>query len=344
MTPPRRQTRGGAFTLVEMMCAVALAAFLMIVLTAIVAQTSRLWRATGSQLDQFREARAAFNSLAERLGQATLGTSWGCSYAAAGVPSGLVRKSELRFRSGPGASVVGGAVHPTDAVFFFAPLGRVDDTDAYGGLPGLLNLCGYYVEWNSDSVDRPALLPATPQYHFRLMEFVQPSEEVAIYQKTVPAFSLTMPGQAGPSAGSWQTAALEASPAGVRPLCRNVVALILLPALSPEDNVTELAPQFNYDSEASSAASPVNSYSQLPPVVKVVLYAIDEASAQRLGAQGGAMPELYDGLFANAASLYPNGLDPGDLGRFEANLEARHLNFRRFETVVELPQSRWSAQ
>ncbi len=210
-----------------------------------------MWHATVSRLDQFREARVACASLTDRLGQATLGTSWGYSYAG-GAPSGYARKSELRFRSGSAAAVTGSAaVRPTHALFFFAPLGRVADAATYGGLSGLLNACGYFVEWNNDSVERPSLLPQSASYHFRLMEFVQPSEQMAIYAKTAPAFSLASPGQAGPSAGAWTTDALDASPAAIRPLCRNVIALIVLPSLAPRDDpatsyndVTALAPGY----------------------------------------------------------------------------------------------------
>ena len=184
----------------------------------------------------------------------------------------------------------------------------------------------------------------------------------------------------------WRSTVLKNSdPSGttttsLRPLANNVVALLLVPALStnpvPPASAAapsptpypNLAPGYVYDSEATtvSSASPspapsptaityaTDSRNRLPPVIRVVLYTIDEASARRLNTSSSTMPNLYQtlstqtppstALFQDPTKLYPaaDGSDAGDLSRFETVLQASHLTFHRYEEAVETIPGPWS--
>lgn len=351
---PRRC--GRAFTLIELLVAMVVLAILAVLSFQVIRLTNGVWTSTNSKVSQFREARVAFEALTLRLGGATLAPYLAYRYETpapappgAAKPTQYGRHSELRFLSGRAAQVVGGSNHPTHAVFFTAPLGYTNAGSAYARLPGLLNVCGYYVEWSNVDPDTPAIIAAARPggtYRFRLMQFLQPAENMALYGQTAQGYDT---GYAPASVPGWQNAALQATPQAARPLCDNVVALILLPCRSLQDTTTTLAPNFLYDSESTNPAdAALDQQNRLPLAVRVILYSIDEASARKLGASA-TMPDLYtsDGaLFTDPARLYPDpGTgDIGDVGRFEAVLTARRLTYLRHETVVQLAPQPWNTQ
>ena len=225
---------------------------------------------------------------------------------------------------------------PTHALFFAAPLGVTTDT-SYKGLTGLLNTCGYYIEWSNKDADRPAILPPSQDYRFRLMQFLQPAEEMTLYADTAtesPQFTFK-------PAANWQQKALKDSPNAIRPVADNVVAMIVEPVKSAEPNAPSLTTDFVYDSASTSTDPAANQRNRLPPAVRIILYTIDEVSAKKL-ARSTSMPDLYGTLFTDPSKLRPNAGDPGDLSRFEENLNANKLRFNRKEIAVELIPRPWS--
>jgi uncharacterized protein (TIGR02599 family) len=357
-----------------MLVAIAVLTVLLVLASQIITRTSSVWIYSTSKMAEGREARVAFNSLVSRLGEATVDQYYGYSYTNAGtpaapiyIPANYVRRSELRFIAGPSATInTTVPSSPTDAVFFVAPLGVVSNTTSYGHLPSLLNVCGYYVQWSNVDLERPSILPGTGIYRFRLMQFVQPAESMSIYSQTVP-ISASNPNGNYPAFSfvtgtSWQNTALNNSPSGVHPLANNVVALLLLPLLKQSAiNTTDnqlIAPGFVYNSEtattgATSAA--LTSVNRTPPVMRVVMYAIDEKSAIKLSQKYAAMPNLYvatagDGgaaLFTDPTKLYPSTTtsDIGDLARFEHTLsQTFNLTYQRFDAAVQLPREPWNTQ
>ena len=350
---PGRAGLRGAFTLVEMLVSIVILAAVLVLFSLMLGQASKGWANGSSKSAQFREGRAAFASLVGRLSEATLNPYNGYQYtgvttgtATNYIPSRYYRRSELRFISGPGSTVVGTSTSPTDAVFFLAPLGQVTDTASYGQLHGLLNICGYYVQWSNADPDRPPILPGSGIYRFRLMQFVEPSEAMVLYSKTsnYPTYSAVT------TSPAWQQAAVAACPSTQvwsRPLANNVVALLLLPALSTTDVSGTLG--YTYNSETYIAPTSVdtpNPQNRLPPVMRVVLYTIDEPSAQKIGGSS-TMPNIYVSgtttLFTDPTKLYPaaDGSDIGDLIRFENVLTKNGLNFRRLETAIQFARAPW---
>src|SRR5262249_30171413 len=110
-----------------------------------------------------------------------------------------------------------------------------------------------------------------------------------------------------------------------------------------------LSPDYFYDSRTT--AKPDSTWrNQLPPLVQVIMVAIDEPSAIRLAAaSGGAVPNLFPTspkLFTQSANLQQ------DLATLESILAAKPgntagnripLNYIVMDSNVNIPSAKWSA-
>ena len=328
-----------AFTLVELMVSMAVLFVLMVILVQLTNGTSRIWSQTTGNIEQFKETREAFESMTRRLSQATLNTYWDYHYPnddSTKLPDAYKRQSELRFMIGDAQTLAGVKNPAGHAVFFQAPLGFTSTT-SYVHMQNLLNTWGYFVDFGSDQDMRPGFLgPKIPlRYRFRLYELMEPSESLSLYKYTSgrPSFN----------AKNWFTDPLKITPSTARPtrvLGENIIALILLPKLSPQEDATEsrLAPQYAYDSTATNADPTINPKNQLPPVVQVTLVAVDEATFNRMQT-GATAPDLgLSGLFTEARNYHQ------DLATLEAALQSRKLNYRVFSTNVSIRGAKWSRE
>ena len=359
--PPK--PRRGGFSLAELLVAIAILTIILLVSFQLISGTSGIWIRSNSKMIEGREARVAFNSMISRLSQATVNPYYGYTWTGASTgtatPISYVRHSELRFYSGPSATLIPtfATTSPTDAVFFVAPLGYVSNTTDYGHLPSLLNICGYYIQWSNVDLERPSILPSVNlPYSFQLMQFVQPSEQMSLYNATANNYANGY--KQVTTSPAWQTTALFGNPAGttalnVRPIARNVIALLLLPATSTTDTSGTLTPvdyQYNSEKAATGVTTANTSVNRAPPVMRVVMYTIDDISAKKLSTST-TMPNLYvdtssNPIFTNPTKLFPNPTsgEIGDLSRFEATLVSQRITFRRFEAAVELPRQPWNYQ
>jgi uncharacterized protein (TIGR02599 family) len=349
----KSSTKAAGFTLVEVIVAAGIVVVLMGVLISMTDQTQRMMRATSAKVEQFQEARVAFESMTRRLAQATLNTYWDYRYDARGLPKSYQRSAELRFISGVTSTLVkgGGNVRPGTSVFFHAPNGFVEDQNTFGPLDHLINAWGYFVEIGTDEETIPPFLRTQidSRKRYRLMELMQPSEKLKTYEFQ----------KAG--ATDWFAPLVTANPRPVRALAENIVALIVLPRLSRADEqlyMTQkgtktlpiLAPLFSYDSTNSNITDPIlNPHSQLPPVVQVVMVAIDEPSAKVLEDKYGDDPNLginYSTTFRNPATLEDNPSTPtpndGDLSKLETILINKRVSYRIFSTNVSIRGAKWS--
>jgi uncharacterized protein (TIGR02599 family) len=282
----------------------------------------------------------------------------------------------LRFITGP--SLSGSATstppRPTHSIFFQAPLGFVADQKNYSGLENLLNTWGYYIEFNSNGASGlnangsglniiPSFVTGPLRYRFRLMELMQPSELQDLYYYTTRNIGLT---SAQPNGMNWFTGALAAAPAQYHVLAENIVALVILPKLSPDDisqsggayTDSSLSPDYGYDSTLAYSPGALNTmdpnlgtHAQLPPVVTVTMVAVDETSFKRYQGSSLAFPAS---LFASPSSSTPlfqvagdtkNAANAGfaqDLQTLQNNLQSRHLTYRVFTTDVSIKGAKWS--
>jgi uncharacterized protein (TIGR02599 family) len=348
-----RSALRGAFTLVELLVSLAIVSVMLGILLGIVNKVSGVSRQINSKSAQFQEARTAFETITRRLSQATLNTYW--DYDNPSTPSRYVRQSELRFISGPAETLLGSTVppRPTHGIFFQAPLGFVEPQSNYRGLSNLLNTWGYYVEFSSDAALRPACINGTTvplRYRFRLMELMQPADELGIYQFTSGADSNSLPRNLTYVGHDWFTDAVGQGRAKV--LAENVVALVIQPKLSPKEDSsgTKLAANYLYDSTATNSDPEINPKNQLPPMVQVTMVVVDEASMIRLSARydpgnSGLMPNLgLESFFADANSYAADlFIDSGDgTTSLEERLVDEHVNYRVFTTDVSIKGAKWS--
>ena len=350
--------RRHGFTLVEVLVSMAVLSLLLLALVSITSSTQKIWSNTTGKVSEFQDAREAFEALTRRVSQVTLNTYSDYVYAnGSAVPSGYTRQSELRYINGPASSLITAsyaAKCPGHAVFFQAPLGYTDNA-AHADLSVLLNTCGYFIQFGDDSQLRPSFVTAglVPlRYRFRLMELVESAENLALYKYT---------GSSGSSytATTWFNDPLQYPTPPVQVRAENIVALFILPKLSPNDEQalfpnlpgnavgTKLAPNYAYDSTSTGQAANttyttiqqggVNSRNQLPPVIQVTMVAVDEPSYKRFQT-GTSMPAFYDGAHAfTDATQYST-----DLQALQRTLVADKLNFHVFTTNVSVKAAKWS--
>lgn len=333
------KSRAPGFSLLEIIVASAVLLILVGVMFSIINQTSRVVTSASGRIDAFQSSRAAFESMTRTISQATLNTyydyfdSRGRSPADSGydgVPFLYGRQSDLHFVTGK-SCVPGQLGH---AVFFQAPLGFSGPD--YEPLEAVLSACGYYVTFASDASDqslsgRAAFLDGlTPfQFRCRLMQFTQPAEELQLYRNNG-------------SVEAWFKDPLAATPPSVRILCDNIVLLVVRPSF-PGAGSEELAADYEYNSRRvwdGTLPQPAEC-NQVPPLLQILLVALDESSASRVQGRSAEQPDLgirYSELF-HVTERWTD-----DLSEVEKALTERHLNYRIFNTTIALPAAKWSRE
>jgi uncharacterized protein (TIGR02599 family) len=325
---PDSRGRAG-FSLVELLIATVLVTVILGIVFSVTQQTSVSWSRARSQAESFQTARAAFENMTRTLREATLNTYYDY-FDSSGRPASdpqysgpyrYGRQSELHFVSGP--SLVEGQI--THAVFFQAPVGYSNDP-FYEGMDTLINETGYFIVHDKDRT-RPKFLDDLPNpppnpVRYRLMQFLRPSQDLKVYSAAQPS--------------AWYASA-AADGAPVQQLAENTIALILLPRESLiGDSGAPLTGKYAYDTKDPSgrpnAWEQAPQENQRPPVMDVLLVAIDEPSAIRLGDDPLELPGFSD----------PAALD-ADLAELEAGLQELRLVYRIFRTAVHLKNSKWTS-
>jgi uncharacterized protein (TIGR02599 family) len=311
-------------------------------------------------VEQFREARSAFERVTTRLSQATLNTYW--DYDSATKPTRYLRQSELRFIAGSapgllGSTGPGNTARVAHTVFFNAPLGITANAN-YTGLENALNTIGYFVELGDDSAQRPdfmkSMVDAIPlRWRFRLMEFSQPTENFSLYQWTsgTPGFDTS-------ALGEWYKTDVNNEAVLKRVVAENVIAFVVTPRLAKTEEAafplavsnpdfSPIAPLYSYDSTQgpSSALSDVdkaklNPKNQLPPVVQLTIVAVDEKSAARLGLSSAGDSDVFgiSTLFSDTKEF------ASDLATLEKTLATKRVRYRVFTTNVQIRAAKWSRE
>jgi uncharacterized protein (TIGR02599 family) len=337
---------------------VAILTLILIVVASMAGQTSRTWLFTTSRIEEFNAARTAFDTVSRRLSQATLNTYWDYadstgsartnSNSGTFVPATYARQSELRFVSGPTTGLAQNSSLapeslPGHGVFFQAPVGYSESAASTGiqltGLDNLLNSCGYFVQFGADTPYMPSFFATLvkPRYRFRLMEYLQPSNALTVYSWT--SGNPTYTGR------DWFSDAFNPpATAPVHILAENVIALIVLPKLSQQQDPTgaSIAPSYTYDSANSLDTTTKN---QLPPEVQLTLVALDETSAIKLAAQNGTIPPYLGlaSLFQQVGDLSTSSTSAygKDLLTLQNTLIQSRLNYRVFTTNVTIRAAKW---
>jgi len=345
---PRRSS--GGFSLIELMVAMGILSVLMLMMTVLIDEIQKSWNYSENRLGQFREARVAFDLMAKNIGQATLNTYWDLSYdQSTGDVDGYIKASELHFLTVDADELSASATQqPTGhAVFFQAPLGFSTN---FRNLNNLFNGRGYFVAYGSDERFRPSFVDAEDRYRFRLMEFRPPAEENQVFadglderernerQEFTDWFKHTLSvGQ-----GDFEE--------HLNPLAENIITLIVAPRDSIEsvgedrtkDTYSRIARNYEFDSNTEDPD--LKKFSQqVPPLVRVTMVAMDEASAVRLGNEQ-SMPDLVpDNLFDDTENYEADVIALSDhLNNFSMNGQDMTINHRVFSTLVLLRSAKWS--
>lgn len=381
--------RHQGFTVIELLVSATLLLIIIGIVLSITDQTSQIWRSSNARIQAFQEARSGFESMSRKLSQATLNTYYDyydssfknraslttSAQLASFVPASYDRASDLHFICGQATTLLPGITTQTQAVFFQAPLGYTaqdSDTDPhyYPKLENGLNASGYYLQFHDAAdVTMPGYVKEDwpgyqKRYRYRLMELIQPTEEFQVYK-------------AGAITG-WFTSFITTDS---YILAENVIALALLPKLSDQEDDpakdgagVSIAPNYNYNSRvpvysndtlpgfpkdefqvypAKPSADPeddkASRHHQLPPLMRVVMVVIDEASAARLQGTSATVPAAIDfegtGLFTDASKL------DHDIGEVEkicnaspGNLTGNTvpLTYRVFSTDLIMREAKWS--
>lgn len=318
-TDRRENLEAPAFTIVELLVTVSILVIILLMVFSVVGQASNVWRGAIDKIEAFQGARAAFEIVTRNLSQATLNTY--LDYDNPTAPSQYLRKSELRFLSAPAGGDLPGATGTGQAIFFQAPASFTAQPATYGGLEMLLNTCGYYIEFKSDSTTRPGFITTPGSCRYRLMQLVVPTEKNSVYSAV---------------GNSWFTSHL----ADAWPVADNVVALVIRPQ-DPGASAPDLSSNYLYDSAAIFTGTQPTTSHQLPPVVQVTMIAITESSAKLL-ANGAAEPapitNALQGKFADPARF------DDDLNRLEeAFIQAKpSISFQVFSSAVPIRESKWT--
>ncbi len=283
-TFPRFSRRVTAFTLIEVLVSVTILAMIMLIVTTVLGQAQRSWRAASSRVSQFREARQAFDTLTRGLRQATLPAHFDWGYGPGGAndiptlpteaPTALKRKASLGFNLNRASAIVQpGAnqdVFPGHAVVFQAPMGSSITTDGsrnliFDQLDRLLCVRGYFVKFSSNAAFVPRGLASRlePSRRYRLFEYRPPTEYNSVFA-TPPPNGVPADGATAPQ-GDWMRIdvskmdTIGAGGAGngspgefIRPVAENIMFMAFAVSFSPEagSSVT-----------ASSLATPATSSS-----------------------------------------------------------------------------------
>lgn len=325
--PPKK--RASAFSLLEMMVAMFVLVVLLGIIVAITNSVSQTVLWTSSKIDAFASARSAFDLLSRRLSSATLNTYW--DYDDPLNPTVYRRKSDLHFliqqnKENPGYG---------QELYFVSPEAFADST-AMRSTSGLLNACGFFVQYNNNDSFRPGVYKAD-RWRYRLMQGFEPTENLEIY-KTASA----IPWFADISNGN------KIVNSAVTPLADNVIALVVWPRLSlqEDENGDALTKNFGYDSKYNATTVPQpRTAAQLPPTVQVSMISISEGAAIRLnmdapGSGWKAPPSKMEDILKDRFDDVAQYAD--DLAAVSDALSLEKIEFEVFNMSVTLREAKWN--
>jgi len=334
-----------AFSLIELMVSMGILSVLMLMLTVLLDQVQKTWRYSESRISQFREARVAFDLISKNIGQASLNTYWDLSDEDEdGLVDGYYKTSELHFITMDASSLSAGSQEAVGhAVFFQAPLGFSTN---YRNLNNLFNGRGYFAAFGGDKLFRPSFVNSPERYRFRVMEFRPPAESNQVFEDGGEERNEGQP----QIFDKWYKQSLDVGEGDfeshLNPLADNIILLVISPRDSLESAsgsrdkaYSNIAPNYSYDS--NDTAESFESFSQqVPPLLRITMIAIDEASAVRYES-GTQIPTEFStavkGAFSNTASFTQ------DLQKVTDSLNANKINHKVFSSLVMLRSSKWSS-
>jgi uncharacterized protein (TIGR02599 family) len=386
-SPRRRPARRG-FSLIELMVSTTVLSMLLIIVFQMLRGMQVTWKRTRQDVGEFKEARQAFEEISRRVSQATLNTYFSYRYDVQTVKGvqllmgrEIIPQSELHFVCGP-ADVLGitqknsrqVGQRYSHAIFFQAPFGFCVEKDKkeknalqYEKMNGLMNGWGYYVEFNTDELDRPQFLKQLdnspkPRPRYRLMEFRQPTEYLQVYKlhlrdldksaskdKIYEWFNQGLYSVNSDWNNSLQDRDTEGFFRTTRVVADNIVAMILHPREADEKNDTtavEIAPDYHFDSRrfqwGGKGDIATRTKHQLPPVIDVTFVAVDEVSFNGFCMREGIKSADDDPEFLDKDMFKKQQDFQKDLKTLKDKLVSKKLDYRIFNTSLRIRESKWT--
>jgi uncharacterized protein (TIGR02599 family) len=387
LSGPRNRSHG--FSLMELMVSTAVLSLLLVMVFQMLNGMQLSWKRTKQVVGEFKEARQAFEDITRRVGQSTLNAYMSYRYDTATVQGVQLRvgreiipQSELHFVCGPVSNLginqknsrqVGQRY--THAVFFQAPFGFCIDPDSqrqtslrFGRFNNSMNAWGYFIEFNTDELDRPRLLTdlpnaPSPRPRYRLMEFRQPTEYFQAYKLNLRDMASN---SSRPQLYRWFTEGLysvnsewntQIQPSGTQGFFRttrvvadNIIAMILRPRAADQiegvagASAAPIAPDFHYDTRRFQWEGGVRGQRSrhiLPPILDITFVAVDENSFIQFAAREKIRSAEDDPVLVNESYFRESQQFNKDLQNLEQDLLRRKLDYRVFTTSIRLRESRW---
>lgn len=357
------------FSLLEILVSTAILGLVLVAIGEAISTMQNTWVRVRAKSDVYRPLRAAADTMNRRVSMATLNARWEVDEKA--LEQGreqYVKESELHFVSGPALDLVGrGGELVGHGVFFQAPFGVDDDQqagsdpDRHDRLSHALNAWGYFIEYGSDSGQRPSFMADVGERYparrrFRLMEYRQPTAELDIFRPEPNGN-----GKPEISAATSKSAVrrwLEPPLRGGSPqdrhvsvLAENVVALVIRPIsggrlLSASESNREqydLAPEGEYDTRRfqwdGATVEAVRSRHRLPPALEITLVATNEESWARLIDSQVEMAASRIRGAVNGRFQNPDAYQ-ADLDSLIDTLNKAEIDHRVLRSVVPLAEGR----
>lgn len=310
------QTHRPGFSLIEVLTSMTVLGLLMLVLSQIVSGAFAAWTRGRGNMEKFQQARAAMQTLHDTLTHAVLSPHLEYRHdpAAPTIPVAYEANSALRFRTGEAANLFAASPSLTlkgHGVVFAATLGR-DTLGQIEGPRAALNECGFFVAHGDDRRWLPATAAGLkPRSRFRLYHSCQPASEFSAYH-------------------SWHDPLAPLSTESARPVAENIALLVL----APMTDENTLAGSGSYDSAQHRH--------ELPALLRVIMLALDERSAQRVEEAGLSARLIPQGLFRDPST--PANID-ADLERLRRHLDQSlnvPVDYHLFDQLIALPPCQWN--
>ena len=325
------------FTLIELLVGMAAFTLLLGVMISMIVQTGSVELRASNKIGSFQAARFAFELMTRTISQATLNAYYDyvdvsghfVAPAYTNPPVGFARRSALDFVIATAqAPTIGGTASTAfgqgNSIFFQAKLGQ---STTYPGMESLLNDVGYYVTYCKNP-NLPTFLQPYDKYRFRLMQYLEPSENFSTYTADSNGSTLWFTGDLGADSCT---------------IADNVILVLFWPRVSQQEEqavgYVPLTTDYTYNSGLNAQTTPQPATAnQEPPLVQVTLVAIDETTASRLclsSTPPAAVTSCLTGLFQS-----PNNYTQ-DLATLESKLSAEHIGYQVFNSTVSLLESKW---
>ncbi len=352
-SPSSSRLRRDGLTLLEILLSMAVLAMVLMAIAATMTSMQNIWLRIRGKSDQYRSTRMAVDTIAGRLTEATLATRMVRDPTATGSNDKFLRESDLHFVCGTSDQLLQGVhgIYSGGAVFFQAPFGE-HGTDGvnqpYDKLNNALCAWGYFVEYGSDSNERPAFLQehkelAPARMRFRLMEFRQPAHELSLFEPksstdTKPKLSDLSP----PNLYDWFQKPLRNNSAALRHVsivAENVLAMVLTPIdPDPTTNAQISGGDGIYDTRrfqwAPNSTLADATRHRLPPVLQLTIIAMSEdewskMSDDEIGVKASQLRGLISGRLRGENEIIQ------DLHFIEAELTRMKMPHRIVTTKIK---------